>query len=79
MPILLSSAELRVVHPDLIPHVAHPGNVFHDVLGHSLFMPILNRTAQGHFTVIYLDLDLGGVDLRMVGQPFIDIFANTIV
>ncbi len=52
---------------------------FGDVLGPTTQAPRGDGAGQGHFTLPHLDLDVGGINERIVGEPLADVLADTLV
>jgi hypothetical protein len=68
-----------LLHPNLIANIADAGYVLGDILSHPLLMTRSDRAAQNHFAALDDHLDLGGIYVRMICQPLIDIFLNSLV
>jgi hypothetical protein len=69
---MLTHAQLVV---DVVDASYLAGQVFRKVLG----IAFVDFAAQGHFTVLHVNVDVGSIEIGVIVQPFDDIFADTFI
>jgi hypothetical protein len=67
------------MHPKLVVNLAHAGNVLGDILGQSLGLAAIHVAAQGDLSIAYANLNLGGVDVGILGETFAKVFIDAII
>src|SRR5207253_3840003 len=66
-------------HFDLVNHYHNTKYGVGDSFGDPLGFPVIDMATQRDLTVLDIDLDITSIDNRMLAEPLIDVFFNTIV
>src|SRR5262252_5170365 len=70
---------LPLLYAELVVNVFHSGDAFGDVFGQALCVLVVDAARERDFAVLHLDVDFARVDIRVVGQAFVDVFADAVV
>src|SRR5688572_13179170 len=67
------------MHAQGVVHLTHARHVFGDVLSMPLVMAIADEAGQRHLAVPYRDLDVAGIEVRIIGESIADVFADPLI
>ncbi len=64
---------------DLVLHIRYSVHLFSGILGHSLGVTVIDRARQCHLALFDFHFDVGGVDVWVSRELFVDVFLDAIV
>ncbi len=72
-------AEKAAADLDFVSHVTHAEYAFGNILGQALGMTVIDFSSERHLSCDDLDLDVAGINVRMLRQAFIDVFLDPVI
>src|SRR5437773_2515654 len=76
---MLSTRHFALADTQLIMHVFHAGDTLRNVFRQPLGAPLVDVAGECYFTIVHLDFDLAGIDVRVLRQALADVLPNAIV
>src|SRR5690242_5239724 len=70
---------LTPVDAQVVDHVAHAGDAFGNVFGQPLRAPVVNEAFEHDVAIHHVDFDLRGVNVAVVCEAVVDLFAYALV